>query len=55
LEKAVVVGITGGFLGFLANAIFIDVFEASKVAVTFWLLMGILIGIIKVSPKKEAK
>jgi hypothetical protein len=53
LEKAVIVGITGGFLGFLANALFIDVFEASKVAITFWLLMGILIGVIKISSKKE--
>ena len=48
-EKAIAIGIVGGGLGFLANALFIDVFEASKVAITFWLLMGLLIGVTKVS------
>jgi len=47
LEKAVVLGISGGIVGFFANAVFIDVFESSKVAFIFWLLMGILVGIIK--------
>lgn len=47
------VGITCGILGFFANAFFIDVFEASKAAITFWLLSGILIGIsrLKFLPK----
>jgi O-antigen ligase len=49
VEKAVLIGLVGGALGFLANALFIDVFEASKVAITFWLLMGLLIGITRVS------
>jgi len=39
-------------LGFLANALFIDVFEASKVAITFWLLMGLLVGITRVGLAK---
>jgi hypothetical protein len=52
-EKAILIGIVGGTLGFLANALFIDVFEASKVAITFWLLMGLLIGITRVSFSKE--
>jgi hypothetical protein len=52
-EKAIAIGIIGGGLGFLANALFIDVFEASKVAITFWLLMGLLIGISKVSFSKR--
>ncbi len=34
-------GFVGAIIGFLANAIFIDVFEASKVAFYFWMLMGI--------------
>jgi len=40
-------GFTGGFLGLLLNATFIDVFEASKVAIIFWTLAGIAIGIIE--------
>jgi len=55
-EKAILIGIVGGALGFLANALFIDVFEASKVAITFWLLMGLLVGITRVSfSKKESQ
>jgi len=34
-------GFLGGLAGFLANAVFIDVFEASKDAFYFWLLMGL--------------
>lgn len=52
-EKAVVFGISGGILGFLANAVFIDVFESSKIAFIFWLLVGILMGIIEKSEKSE--
>jgi len=47
LEKALVVGICGAILGMFANAVFIDVFAASKVAFIFWILMGILIGITR--------
>jgi hypothetical protein len=52
-EKAILIGLVGGAIGFLANALFIDVFEASKVAITFWLLMGLLIGITRVSFAKR--
>lgn len=51
LEKSLVLGLSGGALGLLANAIFIDVFESSKIAFIFWLLMGILVGTIKVNEK----
>lgn len=34
------IAFTGGFVGILINAIFIDVFEASKFAMTFWLMAG---------------
>ena len=47
LEKALVVGICGAILGMFANAVFIDVFAASKVAFIFWILMGILVGITR--------
>ncbi|HUW22008.1 MAG TPA: O-antigen ligase family protein [Candidatus Bathyarchaeia archaeon] len=45
-EKAIVVGLAGGLVGFLINALFIDVFEASKVAFIFWIFAGALLGII---------
>jgi hypothetical protein len=32
-------------VGLLLNALFIDVFEASKVAISFWLLIGMAIGL----------
>ena len=50
-ERIVVIGISGAILGFLANALFIDVFEASKVACIFWILSGILIGTIDITEK----
>lgn len=45
--KSIALGIGGAVLGIFLNATFIDVFEASKVAFIFWLLLGILIKIIK--------
>ncbi|MBU2592717.1 O-antigen ligase family protein [Patescibacteria group bacterium] len=42
----VVSGLFGAMIGFLSNAVFIDVFEASKVAFYFWLLMGAMNGLI---------
>lgn len=37
-------GLIGGITGMFVNAIFIDVFEASKLAYTLWLLAGITCG-----------
>ncbi|OGD86945.1 hypothetical protein A2Z23_01635 [Candidatus Curtissbacteria bacterium RBG_16_39_7] len=48
-SKAVVVGMTGVIIAMVINALFIDVFEASKVAIIFWLLMGILVATIRIS------
>lgn len=53
LEKALVVGICGAILGMFANAVFIDVFVASKVAFIFWILMGILVGITRLKPVRQ--
>ncbi len=41
-----VCGLAAGFAGLLLNATFIDVFEASKVAIIFWTLAGVAIGIV---------
>lgn len=46
-EKAFLGGIIGAFPGVLLNAAFIDIFEASKFAIVFWLLVGILVGIVR--------
>jgi hypothetical protein len=55
-RRAVVMGISGAMLGFLANAMFIDVFEASKVAIYFWMLVGVMVGASSIkSSKLEVK
>jgi len=51
-DRAIVIGISGAAVGLFANAVFIDVFEASKVAFIFWILMGILVGIMELKPSE---
>lgn len=41
----VITGIAGGTIGLLVNALYIDVFEASKVAFVFWALIGTLVAV----------
>lgn len=53
-----VIGISCAVIGLLANALYIDIFEASKVAFTLWGLVAILIATIKlieISSKSTAK
>jgi len=38
----------------MINASYIDVFEASKVAYTFWMITGIFIGLISLYKNKKA-
>lgn len=45
-EKAIVVGLFGGLTGLMFNGILIDVFEASKVAFTLWLLLGVATALL---------
>jgi hypothetical protein len=45
-EKGFVIGIFAGLVGLLFNASLIDVFEASKVAFTLWIVLGISIGLL---------
>lgn len=42
------VGLLGGSIGLLLNAIYIDVFVASKVAQSYWALAGLFLGYIAV-------
>ena len=46
LELAFVAGISGSLPGLFLNAVFIDIFEASKFAIIFWLLIGMTISLI---------
>jgi hypothetical protein len=46
-------GTIGGLFGLALNALFIDVFEASKVAFSFWMTLGIALGVISLNFKKK--
>lgn len=56
LIKGFLAGIIGAQFGILINAFFIDVFEASKFAVAFWLFNGFAVGLIYfgISKNKDA-
>jgi hypothetical protein len=43
LELAIVAGTAGSLVGVFSNAFFIDIFEASKFAIIFWLLLGMVV------------
>lgn len=45
--KAFLAGSIGSLSGVLLNAVFIDVFEASKFAIIFWLLVGISVALVR--------
>ncbi|MFH1967118.1 MAG: hypothetical protein ABIJ03_01260, partial [Patescibacteria group bacterium] len=45
------VGLIAGIIGLLINAVYIDVFVASKVALTFWALVGMAAGLMKLEKK----
>lgn len=40
-EHVFIVAVTFGLVGLLLNAVFIDVFEASKIAIITWMLLGL--------------
>lgn len=47
VNKSFILGFTAGAFGLGLNAVLIDVFEASKIAFTLWLLMGVVMGALK--------
>ncbi len=47
LAQAYLMGTIAALPGVFLNALFIDIFEASKFAIIFWLLMGMAYGSIK--------
>ena len=46
-EKSFVFGVIGGLMGTFMSTMFIDLFEASKFAIIFWLLLGCSVKLIK--------
>ena len=46
-ESIFVVGIFSAISGVLLNMVFIDILEASKFAICFWLMLGFVIGILR--------
>lgn len=52
-DKLPYYGLLFGFLGLLLNASYIDVFEASKVAYYFWLVIGITVGSLSLNKKTQ--
>lgn len=46
LERSFVIGVYAGMVGLLINAVLIDVFEASKVAYTLWILQGFVLAML---------
>lgn len=46
-EKSFIFGVFGGMVGTFATIMLIDLFEASKFAIMFWLLLGFTMNLIK--------
>lgn len=46
-DLILIASLIGSTIGILVTAVFIDIFEASKFAIIFWLLMGLFIGKLK--------
>jgi hypothetical protein len=46
LNQALAIGFISGSIGLLLNAVYIDVYAASKVAFTYWSLAGIVLAIL---------
>lgn len=53
IEGAFGWAMVAGTIGLLINGIFIDVLEASKVAITYWLLVGIWLGTARLAADRK--
>jgi hypothetical protein len=51
-KKYIGLGYLFGFMALAINALYVDVFEASKVAYNFWLVSGLFVGYVKIHEKK---
>jgi hypothetical protein len=56
LTAGLAVGLLAGSVGLLVNALYIDVYAASKVALTYWAIVGLVLAAFSVKtpiPKKQ--
>lgn len=53
VEKAFLAGAVGSLPGIFLNAAFIDVLEASKFAIIFWLVLGIVVGMLRSAENEQ--
>lgn len=53
VHKSFILGFITGSLGLLVNAFLIDIFEASKIAFTYWILMGFSLGLLSLYQTEE--
>jgi len=44
-DAVLLAGFVGALPGIFLNAVFIDIFEASKFAILFWLMLGLVLGV----------
>lgn len=51
--RSLILGINAGIFGLGLNALLIDVFEASKIAFTLWILIGIGTGVLTLYQKEK--
>jgi len=51
-ERLIICGIIGASIGYFVNAAFIDVFEASKVAFFFWIMIGLGLKVVRLKMNK---
>jgi hypothetical protein len=54
-EQSLMIAYVAGIIGLLINGTYIDVFEASKVAYTFWLVAGLFVGAAPLFAQKGNK
>ncbi len=47
VEQSFIAGVIGAIAGTFLTAVFIDIFEASKFATIFWLLLGLVVSLVR--------
>ena len=54
IERGFLAGVIGALPGVALNATFIDVLEASKFAIIFWLMIGIAVGVLRATKNEKS-
>ena len=53
LKASLAIGLVAGSIGLMANASYIDVYAASKVAFTYWGIVGVILAVLSLPKKKS--